>query len=106
VGQESGYCNGLCAGYREIEAAPEIQTAPGTWRLRRAVLMIEERLVDIEMKITYQEDTVQELNKLVYQQQKRIAKLEQICESLMQHIRSLAEPATEGNILNERPPHF
>jgi SlyX protein len=68
--------------------------------------MIEDRLVDIEMKITFQEDTVQELNKLVYQQQKRIAQLEKICESLMQHIRSLAEPGSESNILNERPPHF
>jgi SlyX protein len=89
-----------------VRRLPTNRNRAKIWRLWRAALMIEDRLVDIEMKITYQEDVVQELNKLVYQQQKRLAQLEQICESLVQHIRSLAQPAAEGNILNERPPHF
>ena len=68
--------------------------------------MIEDRLTEIEVKLTYQEDTVQELNMLVYQQQKSIEQLEKICESLLDHIRSLAQPAAGGNAANERPPHY
>ena len=34
--------------------------------------MIEERLVNIETKITFQEDLIEELNKTVYQQQKKL----------------------------------
>ena len=68
--------------------------------------MVKERLTEIEVKITYQEDIVQELNMLVYEQQKRIEKLENICESLMDHLRSLAQPAAGEALLNERPPHY
>ncbi len=68
--------------------------------------MIEDRLTEIEVKLTYQEDTVQELNMLVYQQQKRIDQLEKTCESLIEHIRSQAQLAGGGNVANERPPHY
>lgn len=72
-------------------------------------MMIEDRLVDIETKIAYQEDLVQELNNTVYQQQKKIDRLEAICKSLIDHVKALSE-AVEGkpggNILDERPPHY
>ena len=68
--------------------------------------MIEDRLTEIEVKITYQEDIVQELNMLVYQQQKRIEQLEKICESLMDHVRILARPTEGSDASNERPPHY
>ena len=67
--------------------------------------MIEERLVNIETKITFQEDLVEELNKTVYQQQQRLERLEAFCESLARHIQSLEE-ANEGKPVNERPPHY
>ena len=44
--------------------------------------MTEERLVNIEAKITFQEDLIEELNKTVYQQQQKLDRLEAICESL------------------------
>ena len=68
--------------------------------------MIEERLVNIESKITFQEDLVEELNKLVYQQQKKLDQLEVICESLIRHIESLEETGNENKPANERPPHY
>ena len=68
--------------------------------------MIEERLVNIETKITFQEDLIEELNKMVYQQQKKLDRLEAICESLVRHIESLAEARNEGMPANERPPHY
>jgi SlyX protein len=68
--------------------------------------MIEDRLVDIEMKLTDQEDTVQELNKLVFQQQKRIEQLERLCEALLDQVRGLSESAPQRSLRDELPPHY
>ena len=68
-------------------------------------LMLEERLVNIETKITFQEDLIEELNKTVYQQQKKLERLEAICESLASHIESL-EAGNESKPAHERPPHY
>ncbi len=68
--------------------------------------MLEERLVNIETKITFQEDLIEELNKTVYQQQNRLDRLERICESLVRHIESLEEAGSEGMPAVERPPHY
>ena len=51
---------------------------------------MEERLIDLEIRITRQEDMIDELNKTVYQQEmaRRIIELE------------------SDKPLNERPPHY
>jgi SlyX protein len=69
--------------------------------------MIEERLENIETKISFQEDLVEELNKTVYQQQQKIERLEAMCKSLAQHVQSLSATRNDGGTLeNERPPHY
>ena len=68
--------------------------------------MIEERIVNIEAKITFQEDLIEELNKTVYQQQKRLDRLEAACASLARHIESMAEAGNGSTPANERPPHY
>jgi len=68
--------------------------------------MIEERLVNIEAKITFQEDQIDELNKMVYQQQQKLERLEAVCEALARQIRSMSETGNEGMPANERPPHY
>lgn len=68
--------------------------------------MIEKRLVNIEAKIAFQEDQIEELNKTVYQQQQKLARLEAVCESLARHVQSLAEGRNDGMSANERPPHY
>ena len=68
--------------------------------------MLEERLIDIESKITYQEDLLQDLNRTVYEQQKKIERLEALSESLVGHVRELSEAAGERGAGSERPPHY
>jgi len=68
--------------------------------------MNEERLVNIETKLTFQEDLIEELNKTVYQQQQKLDRLETICASLARHITSMAEGRNDGMPANERPPHY
>ncbi len=69
--------------------------------------MSEERLVNIETKIAFQEDMIEELNKTIYQQQKKLERLEATCEALAGHISSLAESVNQNKpAANERPPHY
>jgi SlyX protein len=68
--------------------------------------MIEKRLENIETKISYQEDMIEELNKTVYQQQQKLDRLEATCATLARHIQSMTEPGNEGMPANERPPHY
>ena len=70
-------------------------------------LMIEQRLENIETKISFQEDQIEELNKTIYLQQQKIERLEAICEALARQIRSMAEAGNDGKApANERPPHY
>jgi SlyX protein len=69
--------------------------------------MNEERLVNIETKVSFHEDQIEELNKTVYQQQQQIERLEAICEALARQVRSLGDAGGEGKgQANERPPHY
>lgn len=68
--------------------------------------MIEERLINIETKISFQEDLVEELNKTIYQQQQKLLQLEAVCASLARQILSLDQGGNEGKSSNERPPHY
>ncbi len=64
----------------------------------------QERFVAIEIKLAQQEDLVDTLNQLVYQQQKRIDKLDALCAALAQHIGDHAQGGSAP--INEPPPHY
>lgn len=68
--------------------------------------MIEDRLINIETKISFQEDMIEELNKVIYQQQQKLDHLEAICASLARRIESMDETGNEIKSVNERPPHY
>ncbi len=68
--------------------------------------MSEARLIDIESKLAFQEDQIEEMNKTIYQQQQKIERLEAISEALAKQMRSLAEAGNEKAAANERPPHY
>jgi len=66
----------------------------------------ENRLVDIELKIAAQEDLVDTLNRMVYQQQKKIDELEALCTALARQLREVRESMSERGPANEKPPHY
>ncbi|HWW07091.1 SlyX family protein [Collimonas sp.] len=66
----------------------------------------EDRMVDIEIKLTRQDDMLDELNKLVYRQQLKIDQLEALCGALAQRIKHAADSNNAGQTVNERPPHY
>jgi len=68
--------------------------------------MIEDRLVDIEIKLSYQENVILELNGVVCEQQKQIDQLESACKFFANRIKDLSEALAEKLPLNEKPPHY
>ncbi len=68
--------------------------------------MTEARLIDIEIKITRQEDLLESLNQVVYQQQKKIDKLEALCAVLSRHAQDAPGSEGERNAAQDKPPHY
>ncbi|MDP2827361.1 MAG: SlyX family protein [Sulfuricellaceae bacterium] len=68
--------------------------------------MPENRLIEIESKLTLQEDLLQDLNHVIYTQQKRIDRLESLFEALIGRVSDLSDTLAERGVVNERPPHY
>jgi len=66
----------------------------------------EDRMVDIEIKLARQEDLVDALNQMLYQQQKKIDELESLCTALARHIKDMRDASNERGPANEKPPHY
>jgi SlyX protein len=64
----------------------------------------ENRFVDIEIKLAHQEDTVEQLNQVVYEQSRRIDQLEAMVSQLAEHIRNNAQSGPNPG--GEKPPHY
>jgi SlyX protein len=69
--------------------------------------MSEERLVEIETKIAFQEQTIEDLNDVLYEQQQEIERLGSICDALVKRVKELSEftPGIDAPA-NEKPPHY
>jgi len=69
--------------------------------------MSEERLVEIETKIIFQEQIIEDLNNVVCEQQQEIKKIGSICDALVKRVKELSEfiPGIDAPA-NEKPPHY
>jgi SlyX protein len=68
--------------------------------------MTEDRLVEIEIKISRQEDLVESLNQVIYQQQKKIDHLEAMFAALAKHVKQSQDNGRELASADEKPPHY
>jgi len=66
--------------------------------------MDEDRLIDIETKMAHQEQLLSELNDALTDQQAQIGRLESLCQSLIDRLKSQVEHADPSG--DERPPHY
>lgn len=65
------------------------------------------KLIDLETRISFQEDMLHTLNSLCYEQEQRITKLERQNKELIEHVRDLLGQQSNGeNAEQQRPPHF
>ena len=67
---------------------------------------MDERLIEIETKVAYQEHTISELSDVIYRQQQQIDQLERICNALSDRMQDMAESATTDKGGHEKPPHY
>lgn len=67
--------------------------------------MTEQRLIELEIKLAYQEDLLQELNSIVAQQQMQISRLEETCKLLYERLKSLSF-VEELDQTDNQPPHY
>jgi SlyX protein len=65
-------------------------------------------LIEIQTRLAYQEDTIQQLNNVVTQQDATILQLQQQMRLLVKRIDeiSFAQDGSSDEINNERPPHY
>lgn len=68
--------------------------------------MDEQRLIDLETRIAYQDQTLAELNDVLTDQQARLTRLENLAVTLGERIRSLAETPVSTDGDEQKPPHY
>jgi SlyX protein len=65
--------------------------------------MTEERITNLEIKLSFTEDLIEQLNQTVYKQQQQI-------EFLYRELKSIKEQASSagggGSLMDEIPPHY
>lgn len=64
---------------------------------------IDNRFIDIEIKLAHQEHLVESLNQRIYEQQQQIDKLENLIAAMAERIRTRDSAQAP---INERPPHY
>lgn len=69
--------------------------------------MSDDRLMEIETKLAFQEQTIEDLNDVLYEHQQEIERLGAMCDALVKRVKELSE-ATPGidAPVNEKPPHY
>ena len=66
---------------------------------------MDDRLEKLESKLALTEDLVDELNKLVYKQQRQIEQLQREVVRLQEQVESTL-PQERRSLLDEVPPHY
>jgi SlyX protein len=66
--------------------------------------MSDQRLADLEIKCSYLEKNVAELSEVLWQQQREIDSLRELCRALKDRL--VAEPGLVEAGRDERPPHY
>lgn len=67
---------------------------------------MEERLIELETRLAFQDDVVQELNRVVVRQQQEIDTLRRELEALRAQIRAMAPTLVASRAEETPPPHY
>lgn len=68
--------------------------------------MDERRLIDIEVKLSHQEQALSELNEVLTDQQQQLSRLEGLYRDLFAKMEALSQAVPEKAPQDERPPHY
>ena len=67
-----------------------------------------DELIELQTRLAYQEDTIQQLNTVITQQDASILQLQQQMRLLAKRVDeiSFTQDGSDDEITNERPPHY
>ena len=65
----------------------------------------QDRLTDLEIQLTHQEDTIDQLNRVVADQEQRLGRLELSLQRLASEHRDLKE-GLSPDVTDQPPPHY
>lgn len=68
--------------------------------------MLEERLTEIESRVAFQDDTIQQLNDVIVRQQHDIEQLTEALQLLKQQMQTLAPSLVVDQSQETPPPHY
>ncbi len=68
--------------------------------------MSEDMIIDLQSKLAYHEDNIQQLGAVVVAMQKQIDGLELCCRELKERISEVGTPLGGGSDHDEKPPHY
>jgi len=67
---------------------------------------LESRIIELETKLSFQEDLLQELNTHVITQQAQIDKLNALCNQLREQYKEIVSSLPDASAGDEVPPHY
>ncbi len=67
---------------------------------------MEERLIELESKLSFQEDGLQQLSDVLVKQQNRLDALSRLVGQLQEQLQDLAETQRGHGGESEKPPHY
>ena len=68
--------------------------------------MEDDKTIDLESRIAYQEHTIAALNEALTDQQDRITVLEARVDALLERVRALSDAPSAGGVDDAPPPHY
>lgn len=66
----------------------------------------EEAIIELQTKLSFQEDLLESLNQVVIDQQGQIAKLQRMVESMIGQMDSMQSAMQDNGPRQEIPPHY
>ena len=68
--------------------------------------MNEDRFIDLETRLSYQDEALRSLSDTVARQQKQIDYLELLCRQLLERAKAQGNEVFKGTAADEIPPHY
>ena len=66
---------------------------------------LQEKFDDVETRMAFQDDTIQQLSDVIYRQQQQIDKLDKTVQLLVDKVQDLMQDLP-GKVVDEKPPHY
>lgn len=67
---------------------------------------VKDEIVELQMKISFQDGLMEELNQVIIDQQKQISRIELALETMKVQVNTIQSGSQESGTQHELPPHY